>query len=88
MSESSARLAALAYTVPIAIGATIGAVYWWRVDRAAAVIAIGTIGYMVVMSLGAEAYSRFRVPVLPLYALLAGGGAAMLAGRRAGSRRP
>ena len=31
------------------------------------------------MPLGAEAYSRFRVPFLPLYAMLAGGGAAALA---------
>ena len=40
-----------------------------------------TIAYLVVMSLGVEAYSRFRVPFLPLYAMLAGGGAAALAER-------
>ena len=38
-----------------------------------------TVIYFVTMSLGAEAYSRFRVPFLPLYAMLAGGGAAALA---------
>jgi hypothetical protein len=36
---------------------------------------------MVMVSLGVEAYSRFRVPILPLYAMLAGGGAAALADR-------
>ena len=59
----------------------IGAIYWWRIDRAAAAIAVLVIAYMIGMSLGAEAYSRFRVPVLPLYAMLAGGGAAALANR-------
>ena len=35
-----------------------------------------TIGYFFVISAGAEAYSRFKVPVMPMYALLIGGGAA------------
>ena len=81
MAESSARLIALAYTVPLALLACLGMIYWWRVDRLAAILMLMTIAYFVVMSLGAEAYSRFRVPFLPLYAMLAGGGAAALADR-------
>ena len=52
-----------------------------RVDRLAAWLMVLAIAYLVVMALGVEAYSRFRVPFLPLYAMLAGGGAAALAER-------
>ncbi len=81
LAEPSARLIAFAYTVPPAVLACIGMVYWWRVDRLAAMLMLSTIAYLVAMSLGVEAYSRFRVPFLPLYAMLAGGGAAALADR-------
>jgi 4-amino-4-deoxy-L-arabinose transferase-like glycosyltransferase len=74
MSESTARLLAFAYTVPLFVLAAAGAFYWWRIDRVAAALMLCTIAYMVLMSLGVEAYSRFRVPILPLYAMLAGGG--------------
>jgi hypothetical protein len=81
--ESTARVAALLYTVPLAVLALAGISYWRRVDRLAAWLMLLTIAYLIVMSLGVEAYSRFRVPFLPLYALLAGGGVAVLAGRLA-----
>jgi len=81
MSESAARVVALAYTVPLAVLALAGIGFWWRADRLAATLLMLTILYFVTMSLGAEAYSRFRVPFLPLYAMLAGGGAAALARR-------
>jgi hypothetical protein len=81
LPESTTRLMAFGYTVPLALLACIGAVYWWRADRLAATLMLLTIMYLVVMSLGVEAYSRFRVPFLPLYAMLAGGGAAALADR-------
>jgi hypothetical protein len=81
LSESSARMIALAYTAPLALLALFGLPYWWRADRLAASLLLLAVGYFVVMSLGAEAYSRFRVPFLPLYAMLAGGGAAALADR-------
>lgn len=81
MSESTARMVALAYAVPLAALALIGLPYWWRTDRLAAALLVLTVIYFVIMSLGAEAYSRFRVPFLPLYAMLAGGGAAVLARR-------
>jgi hypothetical protein len=81
MPESRARLLATGYTVPLAVLAAMGLVFWWRVDRLALSLLLLTIAYLVVMSLGVEAYSRFRVPFLPLYAMLAGGGAAALADR-------
>jgi hypothetical protein len=81
IAESNARLIALGYTVPLAIFACAGFVYWRRIDRRAAWLMVLTIAYLVVMSLGVEAYSRFRVPFLPLYAMLAGGGVASLAER-------
>ena len=85
MSESAARVLTLAYTVPLAVLALAGIGYWWRADRLAAALLMLTVLYFVTMSLGAEAYSRFRVPFLPLYAMLAGGGAVALA-RRMGFR--
>jgi purine-cytosine permease-like protein len=84
ITESTARLIALAYTVPLALLAILGVSYWRRVDRIAAWVMLLTIGYFVVASLGGEAYSRFRVPFLPLYAMLAGGGAVALIYRRSG----
>ena len=77
MPESRARMLAFAYTVPLLALAAIGIVYWWRIDRLAASMMVLTIAYLVLMSLGVEAYSRFRVPFLPLYAMLAGGGAVL-----------
>lgn len=87
ITEASARLLAFAYTVPLFVLAAAGAIYWRRIDRLAAALMVLTLAYMVLMSLGVEAYSRFRVPILPLYAILAGGGAAGLADR-ALRRRP
>ena len=75
IDESAARLAAFAYTVPLFALALIGVRWWWRIDRALTCLLVLTIAYMVIMSLGVEAYSRFRVPILPLYAMLAGAGA-------------
>jgi hypothetical protein len=78
LAESTTRLIAFAYTVPLAILAVLGTGYWRRVDRLAMWLLLLTSAYFVIMALGVEAYSRFRVPFLPLYALLAGGGAASL----------
>lgn len=76
ITESAARLVSLAYTVPLAIFAAVGCGFWWQRNRPFFWLLALVVGYMVGMSLGAEAYSRFRVPVLPLYAILAGGGIA------------
>ena len=76
ISEGVARLLALAYTVPLAVLALLGTSYWWQRDRAFACLVLLVIVYMFGMAFGAEAYSRFRVPVIALYAILCGGGVA------------
>jgi hypothetical protein len=78
ISEGVARLLALAYTVPLAVLALLGTSYWWQRDRAFACLVLLVIVYMFGMAFGAEAYSRFRVPVIALYAILCGGGVALL----------
>ena len=78
ISERIARLLALAYTVPLSVLAVLGIPYWWKRDRAFASLVLIVIAYMFGMALGAEAYSRFRVPVIALYAILCGGGVAWL----------
>lgn len=78
VSERAARLLSLAYTVPLAALAALGIPYWWRRNRAFAWLVLLVLVYMFGMALGAEAYSRFRVPVITLYAILCGGGVAWL----------
>ncbi len=78
ISERAARGWCLVYTVPLAVLAVAGIPYWWRRDREVAWLAVLVIAYMFGMALGAEAYSRFRVPVIALYAILCGGGVAWL----------
>ena len=88
IDQATARWIALAYTVPIFVLAIAGFAYWRRIDPLAAWLMALTIAYLVVMSLGVEAYSRFRVPFLPLYAMLAGGGATLLVERLSASASP
>jgi len=78
VSESTARLLSLGYTVPLAVLALLGIPYWWKRDRAFTCLVVLVIAYMFGMALGPEAYSRFRVPVIALYAILCGGGIASL----------
>jgi uncharacterized membrane protein YccC len=78
LSERVTRRISMAYTAPLALLALLGIPYWWRRDRAFAVLVLLVLAYMFGMALGAEAYSRFRVPVLVLYAILCGGGVARL----------
>jgi hypothetical protein len=78
LRESTARIVCLLYTVPMAVLALAGIPYWWKRDRAFTALVLLVLTYMFVMALGAEAYSRFRVPVIALYAMMCGGGAAWL----------
>ena len=78
ISERVARLLAVAYTLPLLVLAVLGIPYWWKRDRAFACLVVIVIVYMFGMALGAEAYSRFRVPVIALYGMLCGGGVAVL----------
>ena len=65
--------------MPLAVLAVLGIPYWWRRDRAFTWLVLLVVVYMFGMALGAEAYSRFRVPVITLYAILCGGGVALAA---------
>jgi uncharacterized membrane protein YccC len=78
VGEPIARMLSLVYTVPLAVLAVLGIPYWWRQDRAFTWLVLLVLVYMFGMALGAEAYSRFRVPVITLYAILCGGGVAWL----------
>jgi hypothetical protein len=78
VSEPTARLLSLGYTVPLAVLALLGIPHWWKRDPAFTCLVVLVIAYMFGMALGAEAYSRFRVPVIALYAILCGGGIASL----------
>ena len=82
ISESTARLVCLAYTVPLALLAVAGVPYWWSRARGLAVVIVLVLAYMFSMALGAEAYSRFRTPVIALYGILAAGGVAVAIDRR------
>lgn len=82
IGEPAARVVSLLYTVPLALLALLGIPYWWRRDRAFALLVLLVLAYMFGMALGAEAYSRFRVPVIALYAILCGGGVALVLDKR------
>jgi hypothetical protein len=52
--------------------ALIGLAFLWRRDRLAALLLGGTLLYFFAMSAGAESEARFRVPVMPEYAIAVG----------------
>jgi hypothetical protein len=58
-----------------------GAVYWFRRNRKLLWLSALTIIYFVGVSAGAETYSRFRVPIMPIYATLVAGGVYLLGSR-------
>ena len=76
VSPRAAEYMVLLFTVPEACLAVVGCWYWYRRDRNLCYLLVFSIGYFFLISAGAEAYSRFKVPMMPLYALLIGGGAA------------
>ena len=78
VSNLSPRIAegmVLIFTVPEVCLALIGCRYWYRRDRILCWLLVLTVAYFLAISAGGEAYSRFKVPIMPMYALLIGGGA-------------
>ena len=75
VSPRVAEYIVLLFTVPETCLAVVGCGYWYRRDRNLCYLLVLTVAYFLVISAGAEAYSRFRVPVMPMYSLLIGGGA-------------
>jgi 4-amino-4-deoxy-L-arabinose transferase-like glycosyltransferase len=68
----------LLVTVPEACLAVAGCFFWFRRERAVFYLIVLTVAYFLLISASADAYSRYRVPVMPMYALLVGGGIAAM----------
>jgi len=69
LSRSTANRLLLAYTSVALILAIIGQLWLLRTNRPLGVLILITIGYFIAFTAGALAYSRFRVPVVPTYAI-------------------
>jgi 4-amino-4-deoxy-L-arabinose transferase-like glycosyltransferase len=76
LSPNLAKRIVLLVTVPEAGLALVGCWFWFHRERALCYLLVLTVCYFLIISAGGEAYSRFRVPVMPMYALLVGGGVA------------
>lgn len=74
ISPRTAACIVLLFTFPEACLALIGCWYWYQRDRILCWFLIATIAYFLIISAGGEAYSRFKVPIMPMYALLISGG--------------
>jgi hypothetical protein len=61
----------LAYSVPVFGLSIVALLTLWKRNRRLFTLVFGVGLYFLVVSGGAEAYSRFRVPIVPLYALAA-----------------
>jgi hypothetical protein len=70
LSFSVAAKILLLYTVPCLGLALFGLQQCWNRNRAFFWLAALVIGYFVAVSSGAETFARFRIPILPLYAIL------------------
>lgn len=64
----------LGYTLPMFCFALIGERQLWKENRALFYLTSLIILYFIIISAGAEAYSRLRVPIDPIYALAIGVG--------------
>lgn len=60
-----------AFTAIVFVFAAIGATALWRHDREFAALLVATILYYLLISAGGEAESRFRVPIIPEYMIVA-----------------
>jgi hypothetical protein len=81
VSKNRAREMILALMSLEALMAIIGIWFWLHYERSLTYLILLTLGYFIAISAGAETYSRFRVPVMPVYALLIAGGVFYLANR-------
>lgn len=81
VAQRTAAKALLSYTVPALGFALIGMWRYWRTSRSLFFLLFLTMIYFVVVTAGAEGYSRYRVPVMPVYAILIAAGFDFVAGR-------
>jgi hypothetical protein len=75
VNSRTAKYVILLITVPELCLAILGCWYWYKASQIFCCLLVLTVSYFLIISAGAEAYSRFRVPVMPMYAMLIGGGA-------------
>ena len=75
VNPRTAKYIVLLITIPELCLSLLGCWYWYRTNRIVCCLLAPTVAYFLITSAGAEAYSRFRVPVMPMYAMLIGGGA-------------
>jgi hypothetical protein len=88
IDSSTVQIAIDAWTAALFVLAVIGFFALWRRDRALALLAGLTIGYFLFISAGGEAEARFRVPIVPQYAIMAAAGVeAAIRGVKAEGRR-
>jgi hypothetical protein len=71
INPGAGRALILTYTLPLLCFSIVGLFVLWGKNRQLFMLVIFVAGYFVLISGGAEAYSRFRVPVMPVYALCA-----------------
>jgi 4-amino-4-deoxy-L-arabinose transferase-like glycosyltransferase len=72
--EAPLRIAVTAWTIALFVLAAIGTFALWRTDRHFALAVVATFAYFILVSAGGESESRFRVPVVPQYAIAAATG--------------
>ena len=84
LHESLVHVAIDAYTAALFVFAVIGAIVLRRHDLG--ILIILTVAYFLLISAGGESESRFRVPVVPQYAILAAAGIESV--RRGAARQP
>ena len=58
------------FVILLVLGSILGSFYFWRIDRQFLVVCACTAGSLLVAASGAIGYSRFRVPMVPVLALL------------------
>lgn len=80
LHPSTIRIALDALTAALFVLALIGAIALRR--DGLGILAILTVAYFLLISAGGESESRFRVPAMPQYAILAAAGVARLSGSR------
>lgn len=64
----------LLYTVPVLCLAIAGLTWIWRENRQCFYLAVLVMLYFVFLPAGAESYSRYRVPIIPILVVLAATG--------------
>lgn len=76
--SSTAKKIILIYTLPLLSLSVTGLLALWRNDRKLFYLIFLVLSYFVVVSAGAEGYSRYRVPIMPLYAITVAAGAGFI----------